>query len=72
MKRTFGFILSGLFALTIIGGIALIVLATIEVTLPESYFVTGFILSFGGALIADEIIPLFFEEWDDNEDEENE
>lgn len=68
MKKLAGFILLGLFALTIVVGTVLMVVSSLEVYMPESSFIAGFIMSIGGALIADSVLA-FFEDEDEDEDE---
>ena len=69
MKRAAGFLLLGLFALTILIGVGMMIHSALEIYSSETNFITGFGLSFGGVLIADEVLPLFFEEWEDEDED---
>lgn len=72
MKRIIGFFVTVIMVLAVISGTALIILFGLGIQTDEASFIVGFALAVGGVFIADEVIPLFFEEWyDEDEDEDN-
>lgn len=71
MKRIIGFCVTIILVAAVISGTALILLFGLGIQTDEASFIAGFVLAFGGVLIADESIPLFFdEEWGDEDEDE--
>ncbi len=72
MKKIVGIVINVLMATAVFIGTILIILFGLGIQTDETSFIAGFALAFGGVFIADEVIPLFFEEWyDEDEDEDN-
>ena len=70
MKKIVGIVINVLMANADIIGTILIILFGLGIQTDEASFIAGFALAFGGVFIADEVLPLFFEELEDNEDED--
>ena len=70
MKRIIGFCVTIILVAAVISGTALILLFGLGIQTDEASFIAGFVLAFGGVLIADEVLPLFFEEWYDEDEDE--
>ena len=69
MKRTFGVILLIIIvAAIIIGMIQIIDFCMFDCS--ESVFLTGFVMVIVSIFVGDEVIPLFFEEWYDEDEDE--
>lgn len=70
MKKIVGIVINVLMANAVIIGTILILLFGLGIQTDEASFIAGFALAFGGVFIADEVMPLFFEEWYDEDEDE--